>query len=464
MSVAYTFIILTLNEELHLPRLLNIISQLKARVCILDSGSTDQTRDIAQMYHADFRHHTFENHPKQWGAALQAFSIQTPWVICLDADQYPSPALIRKLQQFQDTDYPDIDGIYFNRKHYFRDKWIRYGGCYPQYQLKMFRYSLGWSDLNEVLDHRFQVKGKTVRWKHAPLLERNEKENNIGFWIIKHNHYADLLAEAALSDPGCDLKSKSHIVVRAITGHANQRNAFRQQLWNGLPLYFRPFLYFCYRFFIRLGFLDGKQGMIFHFLHAFWFRLLTDIKIDEKQKQVRRYDPGKPNSTIIFPLRFLFWFSVLYTSNIVFISLSTSGGRYSDFIGTHLNYITEWRNFTVCGTSILLKQLGYSVHTRTNGLTVTGHSGFNIVYSCLGYGVMSNFAAFVISYPKPRKLPFLLFGLCFIQCCNMLRLVLISLHYPAGRRYLVFHLDHHDIYNSIIYLLLAALIYIWTRF
>jgi hypothetical protein len=55
----------------------------------------------------------------------------------------------------------------------------------------------------------------------------------------------------------------------------------------------RPFLYFFYRYFVRLGFLDGKQGAIFHFLQGFWFRLLVDIKIDELRSQMRmeRKDP-----------------------------------------------------------------------------------------------------------------------------------------------------------------------------
>jgi hypothetical protein len=55
-----------------------------------------------------------------------------------------------------------------------------------------------------------------------------------------------------------------------------------------LPLYVRPFIYFSYRYFLRLGFLDGKEGAIFHFLHAFWFRLLVDIKLDELQRQGAR--------------------------------------------------------------------------------------------------------------------------------------------------------------------------------
>ena len=52
-----------------------------------------------------------------------------------------------------------------------------------------------------------------------------------------------------------------------------------------MPLYVRPFLYFIYRFIFRLGFLDGKEGMLFHFLQAFWYRLLVDIKIDELQNR-----------------------------------------------------------------------------------------------------------------------------------------------------------------------------------
>ena len=278
MNADYTFIILTYNEELHLQRLLNSIKGLNAGICILDSGSTDLTLQIAEISGAQVKQHTFINHPQQWHYALEAFEIKTPWVICIDADQILTDELRLQLLNFKDEDNQDINGIYFNRKNYFKGKWIKHGGYFPFYLLKMFRYGLGYSDLNENMDHRFIVPGKTILWKNSCLVEENLKENSIRFWIDKHNRYSDLLAYEEVERR---LKLRTQTLVPKFRGSPDEHTAWLKQLWWQMPLFVRPFVYFIYRYIFRLGILDGHQGFIFHFLQAFWFRLIVDIKIKE---------------------------------------------------------------------------------------------------------------------------------------------------------------------------------------
>lgn len=274
----FSFLILTYNEAQNLPRLLSSIYSLNAAVYVLDSGSEDQTLSIAERYGAQVRQHPFLNHPLQWHHALQVFNIQTPWLIGLDADQSLSEELKQRLEQFKDEDHSDIDGIYFNRKNYFRGKWIRHGGFYPFYLLKMFRYKKGYSDLNGQLDHRFLVPGKTIIWKKGYLKEENLKENHIRFWIDKHNVYSDQLAREEV-EQGLLPGAKS--LAPKFRGSPDQRRAWLKKRWQQLPLFIRPFLYFIYRYIFRLGILDGYQGFVFHFLQGFWFRLMVDIKIKE---------------------------------------------------------------------------------------------------------------------------------------------------------------------------------------
>lgn len=195
MNRNFSFIILTFNEEVHLPRLLESIKYLHAEVFILDSGSSDDTLKIAHAYGAEVQSNPFVNHPKQWDFALKNFIIKTPWTIGLDADQIVTPELFTMLQKFINADFDGVNGIYFNRKNYFQGSWIRYGGYYPIYLLKMFRTGTGYSDLNENMDHRFIVPGKTVVWKTGHLLEENLKENDIDFWVKKHEKYSDLIAQ-----------------------------------------------------------------------------------------------------------------------------------------------------------------------------------------------------------------------------------------------------------------------------
>ena len=282
MSAQYSFIILTYNEEVHLPRLLQLISELNAPIFVLDSGSTDRTVEIGESFGAQFLQNTFINHPKQWDHALKNFPIQTPWVIGLDADQIVTVELKNKLLAFNDEDHKNINGIYFNRKNFFKGRWIKYGGYYPIYMLKMFRSGIGYSDLNENMDHRFIVPGETRVWEDGIILEENLKENNITFWIEKHNRYSDLVA---MEEVERMQQMRSQSVQPHFWGSPNERKAWFKRLWYKLPRYTRPGLYFTYRMIFKLGILDGRTGVIFHFLQGFWFRLIVDIKIDEIIKQ-----------------------------------------------------------------------------------------------------------------------------------------------------------------------------------
>lgn len=281
MNSIFSFIILTFNEEVHLPRLLNSIKELKAATFILDSGSNDNTLEIAHQYGAITTFNAFENHPKQWDYALRNFKILTPWVICLDADQIVTPELFEKLINFKPENYLNINSIYFNRKNIFKGKWLKYGGYYPFYLLKMFRYGLGYSDINENMDHRFIVPGNSIVWKQGHIIEENLKENNISFWINKHNNYSDLVADEEVER----IKAlRTQTLKPDFFGTPDERTASLKKLWWKLPLYLRPILYYLYRLFFKFGILDGKQGIIFHFLQGFWFRLIVDIKIEEKLK------------------------------------------------------------------------------------------------------------------------------------------------------------------------------------
>ncbi len=280
MNIHFSIIILTLNEEIHIARLLDSLEGLNAKIFVLDSGSTDSTINICHSLNVQTLTHAFIDHPSQWHYALNNFKIETPWIIALDADQTLSKELYTLLRNFSDCDFKNVNGIYFNRKNFFKGQWIKHGGYFPKYLLKMFRTGIGYSDLTESFDHRFQVQGNTLVWKKGYLIEENLKENQIKFWINKHNIYSDLAAKGHME---IDIK-KAYGSKYYFFGSPNQKNAQLKSIWHKLPIYLRPFLYFAYRLIVLRGILDGKNGIIFHFLQAFWFRLIVDIKIDELKK------------------------------------------------------------------------------------------------------------------------------------------------------------------------------------
>ena len=458
MNSTISFIILTYNEEIHLPRLLDSIAGLEASVYILDSGSTDTTLDIAEKYNANVLIHPFENHPKQWDFALKNFDIKTPWVICLDADQVVTSELKQQLVDFKDEDHIDIDGIYFNRKNFFKRRWIRYGGYYPIYLLKMLRYGKGYSDLNENMDHRFIVPGKTEVWKNGHILEENLKENNIRFWIDKHNRYSDLVAQEEVERMQ---KIRSQTITPNFWGSPDERTAWLKQLWWQLPLYVRPILYFIYRFIFRLGILDGREGRTFHFLQGYWFRLVVDIKIDELLNK------GKTiNKPWISPLKFVFSFLILfllfYFFNIIFFGLTSPGNHYSAFLAHNLNYIQGLRHILLVSSAAIINLFGFTAITDNYELLVAGHGILKLVYSCLGLGVISFFAAFVLAYPKPLqgKWLFLISGIVVIELLNIVRFVLLAIFWDKRSSQII---DHHTIFNISIYIIIAISLYFWIK-
>jgi glycosyltransferase involved in cell wall biosynthesis len=274
-------IILTHNEEDNLGPCLASLAGWIGELFVVDSGSTDATRAIAERHGARALDHSFETHARQWLWALGHVPFGHEWVLALDADQRVTPELREEIVTLFAGGGAALDGVhglYLNRRQIFRGRWIRHGGYYPKHLLKLFRRGQVRIDEGDLIDHHFYVTGPTRVLRHD-LVEDNAKERDIGFWTDKHNRYATLQARVELSRRG-------HAPVAArLWGTPDERTAWMKRLWDRLPLYVRPFLYFVYRYVLRFGFLDGKEGFVFHFLQAFWYRLLVDIKLDELRKR-----------------------------------------------------------------------------------------------------------------------------------------------------------------------------------
>jgi exosortase/archaeosortase family protein len=167
---------------------------------------------------------------------------------------------------------------------------------------------------------------------------------------------------------------------------------------------------------------------------------------------------------IKFIILFIGTYLILNYFNEFYIGITSKGGLYVPFLDEHLNYIKWWRSFSIESTAKILRYLGHTVLTNEIQLKVIGRAGFRLVYSCLGYGIMSAFVAFCISFPSPFKsrFGFIIMGLIWIQIANIARFVLISLYWKRYNTF--FGLDHHTLFNTLIYLLLAICCYLWIRY
>ena len=282
-----TLVVLTFNEERNLPACLDSVAGWAREIVVVDSGSTDRTVSIAEEYGARVLVHPFETHARQWHWALENASLTTEWVLALDADQRLMPELRTEIAA-RLTHPDDVAGFFLNRRQIFRGRWIRHGGYYPKYLLKLFRRASVSVDETELVDHHFQVAGRTEHLRFD-MIEDNQNEASIAVWVAKHNRYAALQArqDVLRSD-----QEEVSITAPAINGAADGLDAGtrrRKRLWSRLPLFIRPCLYVFYRYVVKLGFLDGKEGFIFHVLQGFWYRLLVDINTDELRRR-----PGMP--------------------------------------------------------------------------------------------------------------------------------------------------------------------------
>jgi hypothetical protein len=170
----------------------------------------------------------------------------------------------------------NINGFFMKRQVYFMGRWIRHGGYYPVWLLRLFRRGKGRCEEREMDEHIFLDNGCTIKLQND-FVDDNRK--SITWWIDKHNSYSVREAKDMMKSGVPDKKELS-----GIGEQPAQKRWMKKNIYMKFPIFLRAFLYFFYRYFIRLGFLDGKEGLIFHFLQGFWYRFLVDAKLYESRK------------------------------------------------------------------------------------------------------------------------------------------------------------------------------------
>lgn len=271
MTVSLSIVILTRDEEANLPFALESLAGLGADLFIVDSGSTDRTLDIARAAGCTVVAHDFTTHARQLNWALDNLPIRTDWVMRLDADERLTPELVAELHEKLTAMPADVTGLMLKRRVYFWGRWIRHGGYYPLWLLRIWRHGAARCEDRDMDEHMLIARGRIGELDHD-IIDENHK--GLGFWIDKHNRYSDKEVAA--------LRSAAGGADAARAGDAIARKRFlKDRIYGPAPRFLRAFLYWSFRYFIQLGFLDGKAGFVFHFLQGFWYRLVVDAKLTE---------------------------------------------------------------------------------------------------------------------------------------------------------------------------------------
>ncbi|AYL97265.1 exosortase Y [Mucilaginibacter celer] len=168
------------------------------------------------------------------------------------------------------------------------------------------------------------------------------------------------------------------------------------------------------------------------------------------------------NPVIRFVLLFVFLFTLFYCFNLFFFGITSPGNNYSPFLAEHLNYIAALRQLLLNCSAQILNWLGYAAIDNNYELLVAGRGKLVVVYSCLGLGLISFFSAFVLAYPAKlkSKIIFLVSGVLVIEFLNVMRFVLLAIFWSKKTERIV---DHHTIFNIILYILIALGLYIWVK-
>jgi glycosyltransferase involved in cell wall biosynthesis len=266
-----TVIILSFNEELNLPQCLENVTPHVDEVIVVDSGSTDKTKEIAENFGAKLiTHLDYKNQAQQFNWALENVEIKNDWIFRLDSDEWVTEELWNELEKKLKDLPEEITGCYIKRRVYFMGKWIKHGGYYPTWFLRIFRKGKAKYENREMDEHAVLIEGKSIKLKND-FADENHK--SLFEWTAKHNDFSTREIKARENE-------NKNI---NLEGQANRKRNIKIGFYSKLPLFCRAFAYYFYRYIIRLGFLDGKEGLIFHTLQGFWHQFLIDAKIYESR-------------------------------------------------------------------------------------------------------------------------------------------------------------------------------------
>jgi glycosyltransferase involved in cell wall biosynthesis len=279
-------IILTYNEERHISRALASVAGIASEVFVVDSFSSDRTIELARAQGATVLQNKFINHAKQFQWALDHAPITASWIMRLDADEVIEADLAARIRDELPRLGGDVVGINLKRKHIFLGRWIRHGGRYPLVLLRIWRRGHGRIEDRWMDEHMIVWGGRTVTF------EGGFADHNLGdltFFTDKHNKYATREAIEVINERR-RLFSRDDLATEEGSRQAAIKRSIKEKFYNRIPYQISAPAYFLLRMIFQLGFLDGKEGLVYHGLQGLWYRFLVGAKVQELEAAIAHID------------------------------------------------------------------------------------------------------------------------------------------------------------------------------
>ncbi len=287
--VDLTVVILTKNEEKNLEKCVDSFKRVARRFVVVDSFSTDKTKELCKELdrelrkinsRLDFYQNKWINYSTQFNWGLTHTNITTEWTMRMDADEELTEGLAAEINEKLNSLQPSVSGVIIRRRLVFMGRWIRHGGRYPELLLRIFRTGKARCEQKIMDEHIILSEGSFVKFEND-LIDNNQKD--LEWWTAKHNWYSS----REVLDYQMSLKNETDELLQN-GRRSNKQAALKRRIKRGgyyrFPKFWRAHIYFIYRYYIRLGFLDGPEGKIFHFLQAYWYRFLVDAKMYQCEK------------------------------------------------------------------------------------------------------------------------------------------------------------------------------------
>lgn len=272
--IPLTVVVLTKDEEMNLERTLPILAAWAEDIVLVDSYSTDGTVPFGERYGARILQNEYHHHSQQINWALTRLGERAQeWVLLLNADELPDAALRAQIERAVLERPPLQDAYSLSFRVHFLGKPIRHGGACPPV-VRLFRRGMA-SCEDRLMDEKLIVRGR-VGHLAGSVIDDNVK--GLDYFITKHIAYSAREAKDYLLRKSAP---PSEGVAARWFGQAAGRRRAMKQLYDKLPLFWRARLYYWYRLYFRLGFLDGREGRAFHFLQGYWYRYVVDLQISE---------------------------------------------------------------------------------------------------------------------------------------------------------------------------------------
>lgn len=266
-------VVLTFNSASILRETLNQAKKVSEDVFVVDSGSTDDTLSIARELRCEIAQRPFVNYGDQRNWAIDQVNARFAWQLHLDADEVLDDEAVAEIWAVVSGDRPGR-AFLMRRRDYFLGRMLRFSGVNP-WHLRLFRSGAARCE-DRLYDQHFVSPERVARLRG---LMHDRNSGTLTEWVARHNRWSDLEAQELLG--GRDLAAGAALPAR-LFGDGRERARFLRRTYYRLPSGARAVGYFCYRYFVRLGFLDGTPGFYFAFFQALWFRMLLDAKIYER--------------------------------------------------------------------------------------------------------------------------------------------------------------------------------------